>query len=69
MLPRGKENLERLQMGSALALMSKVFVVCSTSGFFYFIFLFGLKVKFDLLQSIRKLFFSMLLFEDRCSET
>jgi hypothetical protein len=26
-------------------------------------------VKFDLLQSIRKLFFSMLLFEDRCSET
>jgi hypothetical protein len=56
-------------MGSALALMSKVFVVCSTSGFFYFIFLFGLKVKFDLLQSIRKLFFSMLLFEDRCSET
>uniref|UniRef100_A0A6N2NBC9 Peptidyl-prolyl cis-trans isomerase n=1 Tax=Salix viminalis TaxID=40686 RepID=A0A6N2NBC9_SALVM len=32
MLPRGKENLERLQMGSALALMSKQDILCEKQG-------------------------------------
>jgi hypothetical protein len=45
MLPRGKENLERLQMGSALALMSKVLVYIPLVSF-YFLFIVN-----DLLQS------------------